>query len=396
VSTRDLEKIQAARVWAVRQMPYLAIALHSLQVRWVEGYGTFGVDRHWRMYVDPAALDRWTVEEVGGVLLHEVWHLLREHHSRAERLGDGLDARRWNLAADAEINDDLVEGGTKLPSPVLPSHFGQPNGRMAEEYYEHAPETEQCDCGSGADAVERGHEDGDPSDESPGLSRTQGDLVRTTCAQEIAEASRLRGDVPSGWARWADARLTPKVDWRAVLASQVRRAVATAAGAVDYSWSRPSRRQVPGVVLPSLRRPVPTIAIVIDTSASVDSKMLDQALAEVDGALSSSGTRRNDVTVLSCDAGVGNTQRVRSARDVRLIGGGGTDMRVGIHAAMQLRPRPDVVVVLTDGWTPRAAARDGRRRAARAGCRCSAGVGTCRGLLCVGPTTSTSAPWPTG
>jgi predicted metal-dependent peptidase len=43
---------------------------------------------------------------------------------------------------------------------------------------------------------------------------------------------------------------------------------------------------------------------------------------------------------------------VRSARDVEIGGGGGTDMGVGIVAAQALKPRPDVVIVLTDGHTP--------------------------------------------
>ena len=176
--------------------------------------------------------------------------------------------------------------------------------------------------------------------------------MRVSCAQAITAEARVRGDVPLGWQRWAEERLTPKVDWRTVLAAQVRRAVATASGAVDFSWSRPSRRSVPGVLLPSLRRPVPTIAVVVDTSASVEKEMLAQALAEIDGALASAGTRSRDVTVLSCDAAVHARQRVRSANQVRLAGGGGTDMRVGISAAVALRPKPDAVIVLTDGDTP--------------------------------------------
>lgn len=80
--------------------------------------------------------------------------------------------------------------------------------------------------------------------------------------------------------------------------------------------------------------------------------MLTQALAEIDGALTSAGARRGDVTVLSCDAAVAARQRVKAATQVRLAGGGGTDMRVGIAAALALRPRPDVVIVLTDGETP--------------------------------------------
>jgi predicted metal-dependent peptidase len=35
-----------------------------------------------------------------------------------------------------------------------------------------------------------------------------------------------------------------------------------------------------------------------------------------------------------------------------LLGGGGTDMTVGIQTAMDLRPSPSVLVVLTDGYTP--------------------------------------------
>jgi predicted metal-dependent peptidase len=353
VSAPDLEKLQAARVWAVTQQPYLAIALHSLQLRWVEGYGTFGVDQWWRMYADPECVDEWSVPQIGAVLMHEVWHLLREHHERAEAMGVAEQRLQWNLAADAEINDDLIAADLPLPNPVLPKHFGMANGLMAEEYFRARVRIrEGCDCGSGADGAVRAHEDGPPSDESEGLSRTQSEMVRVTCAGEIAAAGRSRGDVPADWLRWAEARLTPKVDWRTVLSAQVRRAVATASGAVDYTWGRPSRRQVPGVLLPSLRRPVPTIAVVVDTSGSVDDHMLAQALAEIDGALSSAGARRGDVTVLSCDAAVAARQKVKAATQVRLAGGGGTDMRVGIAAAMALRPRPDVVVVLTDGETP--------------------------------------------
>lgn len=348
--TRDLEKIQAARVWAVRNQPYLAIALHSLQIRWTEGYGTFGVDKHWRLYVDPFRVDEWTVEEIGGVLLHEVWHLLRDHHTRAEQ----FEAFQWNLAADAEINDDLVNAGITLPdNPVLPRDFHQPDGLLAEEYYRAGSKRPQaCDCGSGADGVDREHEEGSPREDAPGLSRTQSELVRVSCAREIVEASRGRGDVPESWKRWANERLVSKVDWRSVLAAQVRRALVSASGAVDYTWGRPSRRPIPGVVLPSLRRPIPTIAVVVDTSGSVSDNMLEQALAEIDGALSSAGSRRADVTVLSCDAEVAAKQRIRASAQVTLAGGGGTDMRVGIAAAAALRPKPDVIIVLTDGDTP--------------------------------------------
>jgi len=56
--------------------------------------------------------------------------------------------------------------------------------------------------------------------------------------------------------------------------------------------------------------------------------------------------------VLACDTAVAAAQRVSTARQVQLTGGGGTDMGTGIAAAVALRPRPAVTVVLTDGYTP--------------------------------------------
>ena len=105
------------------------------------------------------------------------------------------------------------------------------------------------------------------------------------------------------------------------------------------------------VVLPALRRPVPEIAVVCDTSASMSEDLLAEALAEVDGLLRSLGMARQ-VRVLACDTAVATAQRVSSARQVELTGGGGTDMAAGIAAAAALRPRPALTVVLTDGYTP--------------------------------------------
>lgn len=68
--------------------------------------------------------------------------------------------------------------------------------------------------------------------------------------------------------------------------------------------------------------------------------------------LRSVGVRSQGVRVLSCDAAVHSIKRVSSARQVELAGGGGTNMGAGIEEAVRARPKPGVVVVLTDGYTP--------------------------------------------
>ncbi|MCL2581435.1 MAG: VWA-like domain-containing protein [Streptosporangiales bacterium] len=353
----DLPGLGPARLWAARKFPYLATGLFGAPVTADPGSGTVSVDRRWRMLADPDLTARWSAAELGSVLVHHVCHLIRDHSGRASALGVGPpESPRWIRAADAEINDDLIPAGLELPgSPVTPADFGAREGKLAEEYFEMLGQARVVpspsawfDCGSGADGR---HQDG-PGDED-GLSDAQADLLRRQVARDVARAGREPGAVPSGLLRWARDVLSPQVDWRRLLAAELRRAVADVAGAADYSYRRPSRRapSSPAVVLPALRRPVPELAVVCDTSASMTPELLEMALAEVSGLLRGLGLARR-LRVLACDTAVGPAQRITKAREVTLFGGGGTNMGAGIAAASALRPRPSVCVVLTDGYTP--------------------------------------------
>lgn len=82
----DLDKLFAARLQAARARPYLATALFALHPVESRRVPTMAVDRHWRCYVSPAFVDRMPVEELAGVWVHEVSHLLRDHHGRSERV----------------------------------------------------------------------------------------------------------------------------------------------------------------------------------------------------------------------------------------------------------------------------------------------------------------------
>lgn len=496
-------ELQAARLRLVKERPYLASAAWAIQPVQKPGLGTLAVDMWWRLYYDPAVITRWTVEELSGVLYHEIMHLLREHPERMQN----FDRIAANIAADAEINDDIIAEGFQLPDgAITPASIGQPDGLLAEEYYaalesqarQSAPSqgalaqsekdgddsqagesrqgggkttnqdaesaqgngSSQADRGggeenlpgpsptaeggsqaddaqpgdrgdasgskagdSGGSKAGDGHEEssspsssGQPSDSSvqpgaasqppaspgsghgsghdgresgdgaqtpapgagrcgscatgqqepweegppgegtsPGISRAETELIRRDVARRIKEHVQGRGNVPGHWARWAEEKLRPKVDWRRELAAAVRHAVADVAGAADYSYRRPSRRQGQvgngKVLFPSLRRPVPSVAVVVDTSGSIDDTMLSQALAEISGILKGLG-QREGVHVLAVDSQVHTCQRVFRPEQVKVAGGGGTDMGAGLYAASKLRPLPQVCVVITDGYTP--------------------------------------------
>ncbi|MGI5035692.1 DUF2201 family putative metallopeptidase [Streptomyces sp. JAC128] len=353
----DTTKLLAARYRAAADRPYLASALYALTVVASDEVPTMGVDRYWRCYVSPGFVDRTPVAELAAVWVHEVAHLLRDHHGRAELLppADRRDRHRVNVAQDCEINDDLIADGLPLPAGRMePRLFGLPEGQLFEAYLPALPPSPVThDCGSGAHGQPSDWESGDRAGPA-GVGAVEAEALRRHTAEAMRAHARARGALPGGWKRWADGVLEPTVDWRRALAGAVRDAAAWASGAIDYTYRRPSRRSAAlrGIVLPSLRRPLPRVAVVIDTSGSMGETEIAAALGEVTGVLREVGVRGNRVTVLACDADVQAVSRVTATGQITLGGGGGTDMRVGIAAALAGPERPSVSTTTTDGLTP--------------------------------------------
>lgn len=352
-----VNSLAIARTKAAEDKPYLASALWSLVPVEKKGIKTMGVDAYWRLYYDPE-LD-WSPEILSGVLQHEVWHLLRDHHDRSK----GLDPRAANIANDMEINDDLREEKVKLPDfACYPEMIGAPEGLLGEQYYDLLPKSKQGGKiedpkgGSASGNVPNEYEEGEPDGDkegTAGVSGAEADLIKHKVAVDIKEQhAKGIGNVAAGVARWAKEILQPKVDWQKELKSRLRRAVEEVRGQHDFSYGRLAKKQVlyPEVMLPSLVDPVVKPAVVVDTSGSMGDEELRACLGEVEGCIRAVGY--SDIPVVSCDMEAHVQNKVTSAKRVRLKGGGGTDMGVGIEAASKLKPRPNVIVVLTDGYTP--------------------------------------------
>ena len=363
----EAAKLFAARLFAAEARPYLATALYALRPTLSWTVPTMAVDRYWRCYVSPAFVAARPVGELASVWVHEVSHLLRDHHGRGERLAAAKDLTgpgdrlRMNIAADFEINDDVYGDGLPRPAGAIgPEMLNLRPGKLMEDYLPEISMGLYCrdltwlDCGSGADGRDRRWECGPGG--AHGLNEQERALVRYRVAQGITGAP---GSAPGGWQRWAEKVVHPPQPWRELLGNAVRSALSAPGAGEDYVYSRPSRRSssLPGVVLPSLRRRPPVVSIVIDTSGSVSDTELGSALLEVAAIARAVGGRRDLVRVLSCDAAahvtgpVCESEGIESER-IPLTGGGGTDLREGFAKALAARPGPDVIVVLTDGQTP--------------------------------------------
>lgn len=397
--TLDLQKLSAAKLWLIsapigavtpespRDLAYLAQALYALVPVQNDEVARMTCDQWWRIYINAGWLDAASVREAAEELAHMLWHLLADHADRARSLGvDRSTADHWTRAADITVAHTLE------PDRIRPDHLPTWRdtrlgpGCSAEEYFAAlsrlpVPADHDCTddpgpvrgavglsrgtdrgrgiadraggCGSGADGLLR-HDEVDRDADLGAVDALEAREIRRRVAIEFRERHLGRGTIPGDLLRWVEGILEPETPWEPVLAAAVRRAVGWAAGRGDYTYARPSRRagSVPGVVLPGQHRPVPRVSVIVDTSASVDDVLLQRALAEVDGVIRALGVPGDSITLYSVDAAVHTSERLRSAANARLIGAGGTDLRIGLAAIQAERPRPDVAIVFTDGDTP--------------------------------------------
>jgi predicted metal-dependent peptidase len=385
--------LASARLMATVKAPYFTTAIFQLIPYPTPGLGTFAVSEKAVMMYDPELVNNreWTVEATAWAIIHEVSHYIRGHHARCR--DNNFDPQLANIAEDCEINDDIINAKGKLPvDPCLPSKLKPPmkDGLLFEEYYhsirQHAQKVRMSGSGDGeggeGDADGSGQISGTKGPKGPGNGKCGGvagnplpeeanlppgmgrsEVEQKRVAKQTAEAireeaSKSRGTVPAGLARWAEVMLgPPHIPWQTKLARACRSAVAFKAGAVDYSYSKPSRRQAalgygPGFpILPALRAPIPQVAIGIDTSGSMGTAELEEALRESKGILSAVGAQ---VDFLACDAEVHVKAKVRHYKQLlgMLKGGGGTDFRPIFAAVERTTPRPSVFVFCTDGYGP--------------------------------------------
>ena len=418
------DKIEAARITILERWPYYSHILFMLQPVY-GGTETLSVDQHLRLYLNAEWVARTADWQIIWLLLHQINHVVRDHNQR----GVGKDRLLWNIAADLEINGDMLRTkGLKEPKGCLmPKEFGFRVGELAETYYgmlttagdvpenkaseaqqrfgiegnqpakseDDTPNTHSSSSSDGSDSENPADgSDGtqDPNSSNPSSASTSGapsagncgcvagggsseqapkeaqlsDTDKTGHDFEAVQRARERaitaidehvrdngiGSVPAGLLRIVEKARRPQANWRNLLRRYILKARNETRGQVNYSWRRPNRRQGSlrrgDPVLPATMRPVPNIGLVIDTSGSMSNKDLADCLSEASGIIAASG----QVVCVACDEEAYTPERTASAKQITLAGGGGTDMRAGIAAAMRTTPKPDVVVVLTDGYTP--------------------------------------------
>jgi len=359
--------------------------LTQVMATWLPTCATDGKHMFW----NPFFISSLSDEEMLGVMVHELLHVVGLHNFRMGH----RDQQKWNIACDYAINELVKDEGWSLPSAALLAHqFFQ---KFPEEIYDLLPDSPGGGGGEGEPS--EGGGDGE-------LSKTQQDNMRRLAeamgqtdprmkeamaspmqtgtilkprnedgevmsgreieaakqeAQidnaEAEEKAKSAGDMPAGAQRTIRELYDNRVNWKQVLDEWVRDIF----GRNDYTWAQPNRRTIwRRMYMPGWEgTKTGKIAIAVDTSGSISVEMLEQFMTELQFIIDE--VNAEDIHVIYCDAqvkGEDHFGELSGVKDVlshaRIYGGGGTAFQpVFDHIDQQLED-PAILIYFTDMYGP--------------------------------------------
>jgi len=364
-------RVKRAKIKLQKEKPFFADLLFFMRIKQEPRVKTFGVDIAGTLYYSPECSKGLTDDELKGVLIHEVLHLalLHTQRGRNKRLNKGKLPPHliWNLAIDCHANNLTIQNGGVLPKWIgcVPRGNNQVEIRTktkciykvddvdkktAEdiyiELYNNLPE------GEGGGWVE-----GDfPFLDEHFYEGTEKEAEKSErewkqIALNALYRSKSIGKLPAGMDRLINDMIEPQVPWTSKLYKFITDDIIN-----DYTYIRPHKRsEALDFYVPSFTKEKLSVALFADTSGSINDEDISTFKSEGIGILNAF----DNVEMIFgyCDAVVQDVFELNSGEDDKLVyskakGGGGTDMREIFKWLKKNEKNPDVIVVLTDGYTP--------------------------------------------
>ena len=332
-----IKKLTKARTGLVLSSPFFAsIALHLKLKEDVE-HPTAYTDSVVLGY-NPDFIESLSNAEVKGLICHEVLHIAMLHPFRR----NSRDPFRWNVACDYAINQIVKDAGFSLPEGALIED--KYKGMEAEVIYNMLPKQLQLPSNSVmiGDVKDYKPDKNDPKSPTP-QQQQQEWKIKLTQAAAVAKA---QGKLPAGLGRMIREVMQPKLPWREILSRFI-----TENAKNDYTWTTPNKRYLySGLYLPALNVPtLGTIAVIIDTSGSINQGELDIFAAELQAILTI--YPQTEIKVIYVDSKVAGVEDV-DIYDFQLHakGGGGTDFIPGFEYIAENDIDPVCTIYFTDGY----------------------------------------------
>ena len=331
------EKLSKARSLVILDAPFFGCLLLTLKFEHKNEVQTMATDGE-HIYYCEDFVNKLTVQELMGVMAHEILHIVYEHHLRLGNREHG----RFNKAGDYCINEILEKNKFTLPSCRLRDpNFDE---MSADEIYNKLPQDQNGGGGNdpgGCGSVIQ------PTKNGKQLSKTEIDKLSSQIKQKIIQAANTAknyGTLPAGLERKINEIINPRVDCWAILEQFIQKTAKN-----DFRTLPPNRRYVPfGLYLPSLiSDELPEIAITIDTSGSIIQEDLQSFSDAINGLKT---LYRVKLTALYCDTQI-NKVDIIEPEDLftpTMVGGGGTDFKPPFKWIEDNGITPTCFVYITD------------------------------------------------
>ena len=302
------------------------------------------------IFYNPDFLQSLTTPQQDGLLLHEVLHAALLHVLRR-----GVrDKEAWNIAADIVVNGIICQQGYfELPEGVIRDR--KLEHLSVEEIYELLPQQDRSYC-LGIFDLDDDALAGDGTDKSDceasrrhRLSEAKKAELETHWRNATGQATVIarttnQGTLPAGMARELGALDTAQLDWRSYL---WRYLVKTPTDYTEFDRRFIGR----GLYLETLQGESVKVYVAVDTSGSIDDRLLKMFLSEVNGILNS--YPHLECELYYADADVYGAYELNPDSEIPLPqGGGGTSF---VPFFERIGDRWDgmttaVCVYLTDGY----------------------------------------------
>jgi predicted metal-dependent peptidase len=341
---------------------------------------------------NPLLLCKFALREIIYVVCHEIDHVVLNHPAEMVKLGhDDPDLlMKFNLAADAAVNDRindeikarrqkfLAQPEGLITSKTLAEMFKLKSVARSENYLYYFelikdkknPSQQQSQPqrmmgqlgGPGGPGGDKDDKDtrsvvtvrnaGQLKDHDWQLSGDEEDA--RAAVRELVNAAvdmmneEARGLMPGFFMSQVKVlNQPPRLTWQQIL----KKYVGTISAEKRRTRTRLNRRQPERFDLSgSMDSKVLKIVVAIDTSASVDDRMIASIINEIFGIIAK---RRHEITVLECDAQVQRVYQVNKPSDVqaKVVGRGGTAFSPAIEYINNERYFRDALMIyFTDGY----------------------------------------------
>lgn len=356
-----MRKLQSARTRLVLERPFLGALVLHLDLVPSRRTRSLATDAR-AVYYNPDYVSDLDFAETQFALAHEALHCALGHPAR----GKHRIRKRWDLACDYAVNQLLVDDGMRPPdAALLDARF---RGLAAEEIYPLIPDEspslplddhwfagrsvarQEPEAGGTHgdrlvdDAFLEAHRDGVDELAARAPTATLADTWKDRLAAAAHEAAQA-GRLPAQWHELLGRFAQPRLPWRALLERFL-----VALAREDYSFAKPSRREG-AAMLPGLAGREANLVVALDTSGSIDRKLLAEFAEEVDAL---KGRIRARVALVFCDAAMSRDSPLRFeawetiALPEALEGGGGTRFTPVFEWAEREPVRPDALIYFTD------------------------------------------------